>query len=219
MMQGIEAAVNLLIVVGAAVLFLTTLEGRAKRNAALADLHQLRSIVHVIDMHQLTKDPGGVLHPGGDTASSPKRITNALRSRALPRLLLGDAVAVEQGGGALCAERDRSAGDRRGQRVGAPDHQPVAEDLAEDQHRRAPPRAARTCLAGTGGGESSGSYRASRSLLIGAHSMSGLDARNPVELTQALIRCPSVTPAEAGALTPHREHSASRRGLPAIASS
>jgi hypothetical protein len=77
MMQGIEAAVNLLVVVGAAVLFLTTLEGRAKRNAALADLHQLRSIVHVIDMHQLTKDPGGVLHPGGDTASSPKRITSA----------------------------------------------------------------------------------------------------------------------------------------------
>jgi hypothetical protein len=77
MMQGIEATVNLLLVVGAAVLFLTTLEGRAKRNAALSDLHQLRSIVHVIDMHQLTKDPAGVLHPGGNTASSPKRITSA----------------------------------------------------------------------------------------------------------------------------------------------
>lgn len=76
MMQGIEAVVNLSIVVGAAVLFLTTLEGRAKRYAALSDLHQLRSIVHVIDMHQLTKDPSGVLHPGGDTASSPKRITS-----------------------------------------------------------------------------------------------------------------------------------------------
>jgi hypothetical protein len=77
MMQGIEATVNLLLVVGAAVLFLTTLEGRAKRNAALSDLHQLRSIVHVIDMHQLTKDPSGVLHPGANTASSPKRITSA----------------------------------------------------------------------------------------------------------------------------------------------
>ena len=31
--------------------------------------------------------------------------------------------------------------------------------------------------------------------------MSHLDARNPIELTQALIRCPSVTPAEAGALS------------------
>jgi hypothetical protein len=77
MMQGIEATVNLLIVVGAAVLFLTTLEGRWKRTAALADLYQLRSIVHVIDMHQLTKDPGAALHPVDDTASSPRRIRNA----------------------------------------------------------------------------------------------------------------------------------------------
>lgn len=77
MLQGIEATVNLLIVVGAAVLFLTTLEGRAKRTSALADLYQLRSIVHVIDMHQLTKDPGAALHPADDTASSPRRIRNA----------------------------------------------------------------------------------------------------------------------------------------------
>ena len=77
MLQGIEATVNLLIVVGAAVLFLTTLEGRWKRAAALADLYQLRSIVHVIDMHQLTKDPAGALHPADDTASSPRRIRNA----------------------------------------------------------------------------------------------------------------------------------------------
>lgn len=77
MMQGIEATVNLLIVVGAAVLFLSTLEGRAKRTSALADLYRLRSIVHVIDMHQLTKDPGAALHPADDTASSPRRIRNA----------------------------------------------------------------------------------------------------------------------------------------------
>jgi hypothetical protein len=77
MLQGIEATVNLLIVVGAAVLFLTTLEGRWKRTSALADLYQLRSIVHVIDMHQLTKDPAGALHPADDTASSPRRIRNA----------------------------------------------------------------------------------------------------------------------------------------------
>lgn len=77
MLQGIEATVNLMIVVGAAVLFLTTLEGRAKRTSALADLYQLRSIVHVIDMHQLTKDPGAALHPADDTASSPRRIRNA----------------------------------------------------------------------------------------------------------------------------------------------
>src|SRR5690606_24617429 len=54
--QGIEAALNTLILMGAGVFFLTTLEERIKRRRALHDLHELRSIAHVIDMHQLTKD-------------------------------------------------------------------------------------------------------------------------------------------------------------------
>lgn len=56
-LQGLEAVVNITVLIGAAVVFLITLESRAKRTRALADLHELRSIVHVIDMHQLTKDP------------------------------------------------------------------------------------------------------------------------------------------------------------------
>lgn len=56
-LEGIDAAVNTLVVMGAGVFFLWTLEGRWHRQKALSDLHELRSIVHVIDMHQLTKDP------------------------------------------------------------------------------------------------------------------------------------------------------------------
>jgi len=37
--------------------FIWTLESRWKRHRALRYLHELRSIIHVIDMHQLTKDP------------------------------------------------------------------------------------------------------------------------------------------------------------------
>jgi hypothetical protein len=36
-------------------------------------LHELRSIIHVIDMHQLTKDPGADASVSTPTASSPKR--------------------------------------------------------------------------------------------------------------------------------------------------
>jgi hypothetical protein len=39
----------------------------------LRAIRELRSISHVIDMHQLTKDPHVVRHPGSDTASSPVR--------------------------------------------------------------------------------------------------------------------------------------------------
>ncbi|MGE3806730.1 MAG: hypothetical protein AB7K24_18840, partial [Gemmataceae bacterium] len=41
----------------AAALFLVTLEGRIKRQRALQAIHELRAIAHLVDMHQLTKDP------------------------------------------------------------------------------------------------------------------------------------------------------------------
>lgn len=69
--QGLEALVNLLILSGAALIFIINLERRLKRSRALSGLHQLRSVAHVIDMHQLTKDPQSMrlLAP---TRSSPK---------------------------------------------------------------------------------------------------------------------------------------------------
>ncbi len=54
---------NEVIVIGALFFFMFTLEARIKRHRALKALHELRSIAHVIDMHQLTKDPERVL-PG-----------------------------------------------------------------------------------------------------------------------------------------------------------
>jgi len=70
--EGIEAIANILILMGAAVWFLLNLEARIKRSQALNALHELRSIAHVIDMHQLTKDPASLLG-AGRTASSPDR--------------------------------------------------------------------------------------------------------------------------------------------------
>jgi hypothetical protein len=57
LLQSLEAAVNLLILFGGAAWFLITLEERLQRRRALDALHTLRSMAHVIDMHQLTKDP------------------------------------------------------------------------------------------------------------------------------------------------------------------
>jgi hypothetical protein len=53
----LESFVNLLLLVGAAIFSLVTLEMKVKQGATLKALHELRSIIHVIDMHQLTKDP------------------------------------------------------------------------------------------------------------------------------------------------------------------
>jgi hypothetical protein len=47
---------------GAAVIFLASLEIRLKRRRALAALHELRSMAHVVEMHQISKDPEGLLN-------------------------------------------------------------------------------------------------------------------------------------------------------------
>lgn len=69
--QGLDALFNLLVLLGGGAFFVSTLETRWKRNRALAALHELRSIVHVIDMHQLTKDPSAM--GAVRTPSSPVR--------------------------------------------------------------------------------------------------------------------------------------------------
>lgn len=55
--QGLEASVSNVVFFGVAIVFILSLETRAKRRIALRGLNELRSIAHVIDMHQLTKDP------------------------------------------------------------------------------------------------------------------------------------------------------------------
>jgi hypothetical protein len=71
--QGVDAALNTLILTVAGVFFFMSLEERLKRGRILKDLHELRSIAHVIDMHQLTKDPASLLSGGAPTKSSPER--------------------------------------------------------------------------------------------------------------------------------------------------
>jgi hypothetical protein len=75
LLQATEAAINELILLGAAVLFLVTVEGRIKRRRALNALRELRALAHIVDMHQLTKDPDRHLraHPAENTPSSPTR--------------------------------------------------------------------------------------------------------------------------------------------------
>jgi hypothetical protein len=74
LLQGLEAGVNDLVFIGFAIWFLTRLEARWKRRRALKSLHALRSLAHIIDMHQLTKDPERVTGRGlPATESSPVR--------------------------------------------------------------------------------------------------------------------------------------------------
>jgi hypothetical protein len=56
-MQGLDSAIGSMVFIGAAILFFVGWEARIKRRRALKALHELRALAHIIDMHQLTKDP------------------------------------------------------------------------------------------------------------------------------------------------------------------
>lgn len=75
LLQTTESAINELIFLGLAIFFLVNLEDKIKRRSALKALHRLRSIAHVVDMHQLTKDPAFLLSKSkiAETQSSPQR--------------------------------------------------------------------------------------------------------------------------------------------------
>jgi hypothetical protein len=95
LLQSLEAAVNLLILFGGAAWFLITLEERVKRQRALDALHQLRSMAHVIDMHQLTKDPAALMHERAPPRAMTKfQLTRYLDYCAEMLALIGKLAAL-----------------------------------------------------------------------------------------------------------------------------
>ena len=77
LVQLIDAGINDVVFLGIAIFFLLTVESRLKRKRALRTIHELRSLAHVVDMHQLTKDPERLMSPAQNTTSSPERVMTA----------------------------------------------------------------------------------------------------------------------------------------------
>jgi hypothetical protein len=70
--QSLEASISSVVFISAAIIFLVTWENRIKRNRVLKAMHELRALAHIIDMHQLTKDP--------ESSFSPQQTTMLKRS-------------------------------------------------------------------------------------------------------------------------------------------
>lgn len=77
LVQVIEAGTNDLVLLGAAIYFLISYETRFKRGKVVKALHQLRTLAHLIDVHQLTKTPEVLGNEALRTESSPKRTFTA----------------------------------------------------------------------------------------------------------------------------------------------
>ena len=74
--QMIDSALNSLVLLGAGILFRITLENRRKRGRVIRAVNRLRCIAHILDMHQLTKDPDSMADALVATAHSPRSTLN-----------------------------------------------------------------------------------------------------------------------------------------------
>lgn len=70
-LQTFDAGLSALFFLGVSGVFLLGLELRSRRGRCLQALHELRAMAHIVDMHQLTKDPDRLLPGNPRTASSP----------------------------------------------------------------------------------------------------------------------------------------------------
>jgi len=71
--QMVDAAVNELLLMGAGIFSLITLEHRRKRGRVIRAVNKLRCLAHIVDAHQLQKDPDLVNPSATATPHSPKR--------------------------------------------------------------------------------------------------------------------------------------------------
>ncbi|WP_134740208.1 hypothetical protein [Nocardioides sp. 503] len=104
----IETVINDLVFAGIAVFFLWSFPERLQRGRVLALLHQLRSTAHIIDMHQLTKDPEQLRPSFVPTpASQPADMTRDEMERYLD--YCSEMLSLVGKTAALCAEESRDA--------------------------------------------------------------------------------------------------------------
>lgn len=102
----LESAVNDLVFAGLAIWFLWSVPERLQRQRLLDLLHRLRSMAHIVDMHQLTKDPERLRSSFSPTAASvdidltPEQLEHYLDYCSELLSLVGKAAA-------LCAEESR----------------------------------------------------------------------------------------------------------------
>ena len=109
----VESLINDLVFAGIAIWFLLSLADRVVRNDLLRRLHRLRSLAHIIDMHQMSKDPAPLLPdiasgtPQGPDVVSPR--TMSVGDYALYLDYCSELLSLTSKASALCAEESTDA--------------------------------------------------------------------------------------------------------------
>ncbi len=103
----VESGVNDVVFAGIAIFFLVTVPARIQRRRTLETLHRLRSLAHIVDMHQMAKSPEELL---------PRRKVREAKEGAMTRAELGryydycsELLTIVSKAAALCAEQSTDA--------------------------------------------------------------------------------------------------------------
>ena len=73
LIQAIQASIETTVFLVASIAFFFGWENRVRRNRAMVALHELRTLAHLVDIHQLNKTPDTVRFSGSMTKNSPVR--------------------------------------------------------------------------------------------------------------------------------------------------
>jgi hypothetical protein len=73
LVQMFGSALEGMAIAGAGIIFIITFENRTKRTKIISSINRLRCVSHIIDIHQLTKDPEALRRIATATPNSPKR--------------------------------------------------------------------------------------------------------------------------------------------------
>ena len=109
----LDSGISDLVFAGIAIWFLLSLSGRLVRNELLRRLHRLRSLAHIIDMHQMSKDPAALLPdteaatPAGRDEISPRSLS--VRDYGIYLDYCSELLSLTAKAAALCAEESTDA--------------------------------------------------------------------------------------------------------------
>jgi hypothetical protein len=99
----VESGVNDVVFAGIAIFFLVNIPARVRRRRTLETLHRLRSLAHIVDMHQMSKSPEKLLPRWEGGSASQGSLTRAALGRYYD--YCSELLTIVSKAAALCAEQ------------------------------------------------------------------------------------------------------------------
>jgi len=90
-LQATDAGLHMLFVLAGGIIFLVGMENRMRRNQALEALSEFRSLAHLVDLHQINKDPG---LDGGPVPENDRRTVRSDQELAFYLDYSGDLLSI-----------------------------------------------------------------------------------------------------------------------------